>query len=71
MNRGKGLGEKIKVGGEGAVEFLEFLLDDLRDGRMLSHFVSCSWKGKKLYCMNFFLCNRSIKILRYFQKTRD
>ena len=32
MNREKGLGERIRVGGEGAVEFFEFGFDDFRDG---------------------------------------
>ena len=30
MDRGKGLGEKFRVGGESAVEFLEFGCDDYR-----------------------------------------
>ena len=31
MNRGMRLGDKIMVGGEGGVEFLEFGFDDFRD----------------------------------------
>ena len=33
MNRGKRLGEKIRVGAEGALEFMEFEFDDSRDCR--------------------------------------
>ena len=33
MDRGKGLGKRIRVGGEGAVEFLEFGFDDFREFR--------------------------------------
>jgi hypothetical protein len=33
VGSGKGLGSRIRLGGEGAVEFLEFGFDDLRDCR--------------------------------------
>ena len=40
MNRGKGLGEKIRVWGEGAVEFSKFGFDDFRDCRDIE-FIVC------------------------------
>ena len=40
INRGKKLGKRIRLGGEGAMEFLEFGFDDFRDCRDFEVIVS-------------------------------